>query len=184
MSKICVLFSQTQLFIQHLKCLQSSSWKLPWKLMKGLGYFLLWWWCLVISKILCTLLKSRFACTLKKKKKNPISRGMEPMWILISLFIILKYRKEWENYLKDFYITWTLETSESMHFKETKSMVTQQKIFTPLCLFASTERFLVSKQGNVKKIGCYYCNSSIFFWASALCLLFLLLSLLLGNSKK
>lgn len=121
---------------------------------------------------------------IKKEKKNPISRGMEPMWILISLFIILKYRKEWENYLKDFYITWTLETSESMHFKETKSMVTQQKIFTPLCLFASTERFLVSKQGNVKKIGCYYCNSSIFFWASALCLLFLLLSLLLGNSKK
>lgn len=77
-------------------------------------------------------MKSRLACTLKKKK-NPISRGMEPMWILISLFIILKYREERENYLKDFYITWTLETSESMHFKETKSTVTQQKIFTPLC---------------------------------------------------
>lgn len=73
------------------------------------------------------------------------------MWVLISMFIILKYREERENYLKDFYITWTLETSESVHFKETKSMVTQQKIFIPFCLFTSTEKFLVSKQGNVKK---------------------------------
>lgn len=184
MSKICVLLSQKfRFYILELKYLQSSSWKLPWKIMKEPGYFPLWCRCLVISKILFHPHKKLICLDIKLKKQTCKWRDGTSVDKNQYVYYLLEQRKkrQWklsQRFLRDLesWNFWSLA-----YFKETKIGLAQSKNSPlPFCKYWKLSGIQTSK---CYQTGCHYVRDLYFFWDRALVLLLLLSLLVLDNNK-